>query len=240
MTDSIQNKPAITTKGYVQVNAGVIKNAAEEAYSYLGATLGGEVNYKNTYLRGEAGAGTALTGKLEIGHEFDIGKNMGLDLSAKGQYSRNNFESSLYMGVGSGMNMNINGVSYPVENVQTANANWKAGETRLGAQAELTFKSKHAKFGVGLEGGLRHSTSPNISMNFAGTQSTLTIENEGKEPTTITSKTNDFSVKRDLNKKAGYITPTLSAEIQLGKKSNFSFVANADMYQGQAGIRYTF
>lgn len=43
MTDSIQNKPAITTKGYVQVNAGVIKNAAEEAYSNLGATLGGEV-----------------------------------------------------------------------------------------------------------------------------------------------------------------------------------------------------
>ena len=143
------------------------------------------------------------------------------------------------MEVGS-VNMNINDVSSSTEVVQTVNANWKAGETRLGAQAELTFKSKHAKFGVGLEGGLRHSTFPNISMNVTGTKSTVTIENEGKEPTTITSKTNDFSVKRDLTKKAGYITPTLSAEVQLGKKSNFSFVANADMYQGQAGIRYTF
>ena len=44
----------------------------------------------------------------------------------------------------------------------------------------------------------------------------------------------------NLNQKNGYITPTVSAEVNLGKKSGFSFVANADLYQGQAGIRYTF
>lgn len=222
MTPPIQNKPVITAKGYAQANAGVIKNAADEVYSNLGATIGGEVNYKNTYLRGEAGAGTALTGKLEIGHEFDIGKNMGLDLSAKGQYTRSNSTSSLHAIFDYTESGETNGVPYTKQELRTANVNWNAGETRLGAQAELTFKSKNAKFGVGLEGGLRHSTSPDIDINFANGNGT------------------PVSVKKDLNKQTGYITPTLSAEVQLGKKSNFSFVANADMYQGQAGIRYTF
>lgn len=224
-TKSVQNQPAVTATGYVQANAGIISNAAKEKYTNAGIAIGGQVNYKKTYLRGEAGAGTALTGKLELGHEFDIGKNMGLDLSAKSQYSSSAFKNNSTIELRDRDVVTQNGVTYSSENVAISDTQWHPGEIRTGAQAELTFQSKHAKFGVGVEGGLRHSISPDINFNVYGDN--MYGECSG-------------SYNLNLNKNVGYITPTLSAEVQLGKKNNFSFVANADMHQGQAGIRYTF
>ena len=222
MTKPISAKPAVTTKGYAQANLGIIQNAAGENYTNIGATLGVQANYKNTYMKGEAGAGTALTGKIELGHEFDIGKNMGLDLSAKGQYSRAMQKSSFHAEVQEVSQTSQNGVVYTTKNGATIESRWHASEMRLGTQAELTFKTKRAKFGVGVEGGMRRSGSTDIHMDYVST--------DGLRVT----------IDKNLNKKLGYVTPTFDTEIQLGRKSNFSFVANADRFQGQAGIRYTF
>ena len=72
MTIPISKK--VQTEFYAQGNAGVLRNPAGENFSNIGAALGGEINYKGTYLKAEAGAGTALSGRVELGHEFDIGK----------------------------------------------------------------------------------------------------------------------------------------------------------------------
>ena len=225
MTGEITERRAgVQVSGYAQANGGIIKNPADEKYANIGAALGGEINYKGTYLKAEAGAGTALTGKLELGHEFDLSKNMGLDISAKATANKT-LKSSKLM---SNFNYNVNGILGEMSSVTT----WHPGDVRVGLQPELTFKSKNDKFkfGVGVEGGWRKSTSPDIEHNYL-----LEYKPETGSPVNL----ND-TVKYDLNKSGAYITPTVSAEVKLGKIGDFSLVANADMYQGQAGIRYTF
>jgi len=37
-----------------------------------------------------------------------------------------------------------------------------------------------------------------------------------------------------------YVTPKVSAELNLGKNSHWALTANADRFQGNAGIKYTF
>lgn len=225
MTGEITERRAgVQVSGYAQANVGIIKNLADEKYANIGAALGGEINYKGTYLKAEAGAGTALTGKFELGHEFDLGKNMGLDISAKATANKT-LKSSKLM---SNFNYNVNGILGEMSSVTT----WHPGEVRVGLQPELTFKSKNDKFkfGVGVEGGWRKSTSPDIEQNYS-----LEYKREAGSSVNL-----NHTLKMDLNKSCAYITPTVSAEVKLGKKGDFLLVANADMYQGQAGIRYTF
>ena len=200
-------------KGYAQAGAGIIRNPAKENYLNVGATLGGEANYKGTYLRAEVGAGTAFTGKAQFGHEFELKPNVGLDLSAKAQISSGTSQNQFHV--------TVNADDY----TERAYHKWHPGEARLGGAAQLSFKSKQAKVGLGIEGGVRQSLSPDITVKYD-------IMNKDGSFTT-------GSVGHNGNKSKGYVTPTVSADVKLGK-SNFSFVANADMYQGQAGFRYTF
>ena len=37
-----------------------------------------------------------------------------------------------------------------------------------------------------------------------------------------------------------YVTPKVSAELNLGKTNNWSLVANADRFGGNAGVRFKF
>ena len=236
MTIPISKK--VQTEFYAQGNAGVLRNPAGENFSNIGAALGGEINYKGTYLKAEAGAGTALSGRVELGHEFDIGKNLGFEISSKAQTIRNLKSNSYHTEFDTRMNGEINGVPYSIGNLHTGDSKWYSGETRLGAAAKLNFKSKNAKFGIGLEGGMRKSTARDVSFYFADHES-VTVSVNGERPETVTLGA-ECTQHLNLNQKNGYITPTVSAEVNLGKKSGFSFVANADLYQGQAGIRYTF
>ena len=157
---------------------------------------------------------------------------MGLDISAKAMASQGQKTKSF-------LSTSANRVTVPTNEVifQASNkTKWHPGEIRVGLQPELTFKSKNekVKFGVGLEGGWRKSTSPDIEHNY-----TLHVEST-QENGLQQDVTHQRNIKMDLNKSGVYITPTVSAEVKLGKKGNFSIVANRDMYQGQAGIRYTY
>lgn len=239
MTNPVSNK--VQAEVYVQGNAGAVRNPAGESFSNIGTTLGGEVNYKGTYLKAEAGAGTALSGKLEVGHEFDIGKNMGLDLSAKVQTATstktNEFNHDFTTHANGNIKTETGDIPFDIKSGDAVVAQWHSGEARLGGAAELTFKSKNAKFGVGLEAGVRQSTAHDVNWNFEHNYS-IGVSYEGEEYSNTIQHRDRGSL--DLYKQSGYITPTVSAEVKLGKNSPFSFTANADLYQGQAGIKYTF
>lgn len=83
------------------------------------------------------------------------------------------------------MNGKINGVPYSIGNLHTGDAKWHSGETRLGAAAKLNFKSKNAKFGIGLEGGMRKSTAGDVNFHFADHES-VTVSVNGERPETVT------------------------------------------------------
>lgn len=121
MTIPISKK--VQTEFYAQGNAGVLRNPAGENFSNIGAALGGEINYKGTYLKAEAGAGTALSGRVELGHEFDIGKNLGFEISSKAQTIRNLKSNSYHTEFDTRMNGEINGVPYSIGNLHTGDSN---------------------------------------------------------------------------------------------------------------------
>lgn len=234
MTDAITNNTKPQVKAYAQANAGIVHNPAGKNFSNIGATLGGEVNYKSTYLKAQGGAGTALSGKIELGHEFDIGKNMGLEVSAKAQTTRSLVTNELQYNSNKKTNYKLgNGIQYETNFSDEVEVNWKPGETRVGMGTKLNFKSKLAKIGIGVEGGMRKSTNKDVNLD---------LSRHVEIPVTGNTTYIDYNpqLKVKLKEKKGYITPTVSAEVKMGKKSNLSFVADADMYQGKAGIRYTF
>ena len=93
----------------------------------------------------------------------------------------------------------------------------------------LTFKGKKGNIKAGLECGYRANNAPNISQ---------TIEMQYQDNGNIVKQKVTNSV--NLKESGFYATPKVSAELKLGKKGNWSLIADADMYQGNAGIKYTF
>ena len=228
MTEPIANKVQVT--GYTGVQAGVVNTPSSQetvttpgqlritnptsTYMNAGAILGGEISYKGSFARAEVGAGTALSGKIELGHSFDIGRNMGLELSGKAQANMNLIKSDYSASVYAGDNNLSSGAGIKQK--------WRPGETRLAGAAKLTFGSAKAKFGVGLEAGARKSLRPDMNYDLTA------IAN-------ATESTMQGSIK---NKSQFYATPTVSADVKISK--NLSFNANADLHQAQAGIRWNF
>lgn len=242
MADPITNKVQLT--GYAGVQAGVIKSPSDNAYLNSGATFGGQVSYRGTFLRGQIEAGTALGGKLELGHTFDIGRNMGLELSAKAQTSKslvgnNTFNASDSTFNSYTANINTQGqstlVSVEVPGHSDYSANWKGGETRVGGAAKFTFGSNKAKFGIGIEAGTRKGNAPTMSYAYES-NSNIDIVVDGKPVTTEHKAYSSVMVKP--NNARFYATPTFTADVKISK--NLSFNANADFQQGQVGIRYNF
>ena len=228
MADPITNKVQVT--GYAGAQAGVVNTPSSQVsqfnpgqvrffnptdtYMNAGAVLGGEISYKGSFARAEVGAGTALSGKIELGHSFDIGRNMGLELSGKAQANMNLIKSDYSASVYAGDNNLASGVGIKQK--------WRPGETRLAGAAKLTFGSTKAKFGVGIEAGSRKSLRPDMNYDLTAKAG-------------ATESTMQGSIK---NKSQFYATPTVSADVKISK--NLSFNANADLHQAQAGIRWNF
>ena len=63
---------SLNANAYVQALAGIINTPVKESYQYAGVELGGNLNFKGTYLNAQAGIGSALFGEVKLGHEFDI------------------------------------------------------------------------------------------------------------------------------------------------------------------------
>lgn len=228
MTEPVSNK--VQLSGYTGVQAGVINTPSSQetvanpgqlrisyptsTYMNAGAILGGEISYKGSFARAEVGAGTALSGKIELGHTFDIGRNMGLELSGKAQANMNLIKSDYSADVVVVDNNSVTGAGIEQK--------WRPGETRLAGATKLTFGSTKAKFGVGIEAGSRKSLRPDMNYDLTAKAGATEFTMQG-------------SIK---NKSQFYATPTLSADVKISK--NLSFNANADLNQAQAGIRWNF
>ena len=244
MADPKVSLKKVQVTGYTGIQAGVVKSPTDNAYLSSGAILGGEANYRGTFLRGQVQAGTSFGAKLELGHTFDIGRNMGLELSAKTQIDKSLMGNNTY----TPGNQAIKGYTCTVDTqtnttsvVETQalahsnySASWKSGETRTGLAAKFTFGSQKAKFGVGVEGGIRNGNRPTMTYSYESNDFVdMTVD--GKK---VENESHYSCVVGETTKSGAYITPTLSADIKLGKR--LSFNANADLHQGFAGIRYNF
>lgn len=224
MTQPITNTTPVKANAYVQVDGGV-NNYTNTRELNLGATLGGQVKKGGTYANAEVGYGTAFKAKAELGHEFNLGKNMGLELSGNAEYKKATTPSTLY-------------TSFTAGNTTISNSNkWHDGLKKAGTSLMMTFHGKKGNIKVGAEVGAYTNSAPNISQNYTiNEDKKMTVDNN--ETNMRESHTAEFSYNGKNS--GGYITPKISAELNLGKKGNWSAVANASVFGGNAGIRYTF
>lgn len=218
------NTTPVKTNAYVQAEGGV-NNYTNARGLNLGATLGGEINKGGTYANAEVGYGTAFKAKAEVGHEFNIGKNMGLDLSANAEYKKSTVSSSYT-------------TSLRTDNAMVIDSNkWHDGLKKVGTALMMSFHGKKGNIKIGAEVGVYANSAPNITKNYTiDEDKKLTVNN--KE--TIIRETHNAEFSYNGSNSGTYVTPKISAELNLGKKGHWSAVANADAFGGNAGIRYTF
>ena len=236
---SINQKPQVF-KGYVQAQGG-FASAGADKIALFGVTGGVEARKKGFHAGAEVGAGTMFQAKAEIGKEFSIGKNMGLDLSGKAEYRQSllgkNIENENYSST-TDVTLKLENeqdVNYHYEAPVSITSKWASRETRYAGSAKLKYQKGNVNIGVGVEGGYRANNAPDTNYNVIINEK-ISVSKDGE------TKTYDIPTQISSNKNrhmsGAYITPTVSAEVKAGK--HISFTANADMYQGQAGIRYTF
>ena len=246
MTNPVSKSNKVQFTGYAGAQAGLVRNVSNEIYANAGAMLGGEINYKGTFLRAQIGRGTATSKSVELGHTFDIGRNMGLELSAKAQDSRSLIAkgdacatiNSKAQGTVTDKNKETGEnaqVLYNYSDSAKIKTKWSMADSRLGGQAKLTFGSSTARFGVGVEAGIHYDNKPTVGYNYSSNY-TLDADIYGEKKTIQFQSKADGTLVENTTK--GYVTPAVSADIKLNK--HLSFNANADLYQAQAGIRYNF
>ena len=229
MTIPITNTP-VKANAYVQVEGGV-NNYTNAQQANLGAALGGEISKGGTFAKAEVGYGTAFKAKTEVGHEFNIGKNMGLELSANAQYTRSNHHSTADTKI---TYMN------PYESKEySSTTSWKDGLRKAGGALALNFKGKKGNIKAGVEVGAYKNNAPDIQLNV--NYQTL-VETKNNETQEINKEIYNNSTKCDIKQRNSgvYVTPKVSAELNMGKQGNWSLVANADRFGGNAGIKFKF
>ena len=160
--------------------------------------------------------------KLEAGQKISLNNKWDLDLTGKADYKK-----------------------YNTGTAQIDNDTYTSREIKLGAQAEAQYTTGKFELGIGLEGGYRKEVDRSRSGG-------VEIDPDGPgcwtEPNPFRSRaasgnsgsanfTNREETSKALKAK-GYITPTVSAKYNINEA--ISIVANADLTQGEAGVRFTF
>lgn len=203
----------VKAKGYVQAEGGIYRANDINYYANLGITLGGRVSKGSTFANAEVGYGTAFRAKAEVGHEFKLNKNgnMGLELAGNAEYLRNGQKSEY-----------LSEVTIEKSGKYTSKSSWQDGYKKAGVSGMFNFKGKKGNVKVGLEAGYSRNNAPDIN-------ETYTINSNHIRHETLKNHESGF-----------YATPKVSAELNIGKKGDWSAIADADMHRGNVGIRYTF
>ena len=243
----VSNKPQVTA--YTGIEAGVIRNSAKENFAMAGLVLNGEVSWKGAFARTKFMAGTALGGEAELGYRFDLGRNMGLELSAKTQMYRNQVSE---LGSTTQTAESHHRAEYTINNQDGTNtinyafddnhtSSWKHGMQQTGLKAQLNFGSKKTQFGVGLEAGTRNSLRPTINYN---SDADFSIDAQAGDKK-VNIENLQKSVAINVNNGAtGYVDGTVQFKQELGK--NFTLQADANVpiidkskaFQAHVGIAY--
>lgn len=219
----IQQSQKTEVKGYVQGGINVVGMPKAPIQGDLGIKAGAQVEKKAFHASAEAGIGIGLfQAKAEVGHKIDLNNNWDLDLAGKAEYKAQ---------LGHQNNLIINGY-VDTEGQEPLGfeykASWAHNEIRLGAKAEAQYTTGKFKLGAGIEGGYRANTLDDIHFQH----NAEFVDMAGEKH----SANNEVYV--DCGHKGGYFTPTVSAEYNIGK--GFSVMAKGDIYQGEAGVRFTF
>ena len=203
--------------GYVQLSPLKANNFAKGMTYTPSIMVGGGIEDKHFKMMLEAGYSTnnVLDVNFEAGPKFKLNKDWTLTTGLKMAYAGE---------VGD----NKNAVAITNSNLKeefTETLGWNEQSLRGGLKAEANYSTENLNIGVGLEGGY-YSKGPEIAMYYDSSVF------DGKD-----SASQSTIFKRD-GKNGVYITPTVSADYQLGKGVSLNLKANA--FEGNAGIRYTF
>lgn len=209
----------VNAKFYVKAEGGAYNKYNVKTETIGLALLGGEITKGGAHTKAEVGYGTGLGAAANAGYEFNLGKNVGFDLAANAEYYRSNTSETtkLYMSIDGQEPMSL------------VNKN-NNGYFKAGGQALFNFKGKLGNVKAGVEAGWRTNGGANMSLST----SVAKEDSEGNKATT-TYVNNINTIER-----GAYVTPKISAELLLDKKGHWSAIADADMYKGIAGIKYTF
>ncbi|MBR1775710.1 hypothetical protein IJ750_01380 [bacterium] len=222
----------LNTELFVQAQAGAVRNAANDKYANAGVAGGVKVEKNGNYLKAEAGIGTALSGKLELGHDFALNKSktMGIGLSANAEASRAFATNEQNVNITSEARMIINDVEQNAISNLSSQAKWHPNNLSFGAKAEMFNRGKRGEIRVGIEGGVQKNYAPDCELS---TKATISASTPDVEPVTAQTR-----LAIDNSATRAYVTPTIYGELNAGK--GFSLFADLKINQGQAGIRYTF
>jgi hypothetical protein len=165
----------------------------------------------------EAKLGAPLELKLEAGQKIPLNNKWDLDLTGKADYKK----------------------QYIAIKIDTPDS-YTSREIKLGAQAEAQYTTGKFELGIGLEGGYRKEVDRTrlggIEIDPDG-PGCWTEPNPFRSRAASTSSANKEESSNALKAK-GYITPTVSAKYNINEA--ISIVTNADLTQGEAGVRFTF
>ena len=222
---NLQQSPKTPVKGYVQGSFNVANMPKAPVLGDVGVKAGIQVEKKGFHAGAEAGIGfNLMQAKAEVGHKFDLNNKWDLDLTGKAEYK------TQYGSPKNWLNLSYD-VQYgdaPSQNYQVNETwEWNHNEIRLGAKAEANYTTGNFKLGAGIEGGYRANSLYDINSH-------LQVEHEANGENQVV----EAGYNLPLKSKGAYITPTVSAEFNAGK--GISFVAKGDIYQGEAGVRFTF
>ena len=219
----IQQSQKPEVKGYVQGGINVAGMPKAPTQGDLGVKAGVQLEKKAFHAGAEAGIGIGLfQAKAEVGHKFDLNNKWDLDLAGKAEYKTQLGKPNLVY-----MKNTFALEGMEPQELEYKNS-WGFNEIRLGAKAEAQYTTGKFKLGVGLEGGYRGNTLGDVHIQMRHEYA------DGKG----NAMTYEESAYIDRGHKGGYVTPTLSAEYNIGK--GLSIMAKGDIYQGEAGVRFTF
>ena len=186
--------------------------------SLLGINPEAKVEYKGWYAGAEVAAGTALSGKVELGKEIEFNKNWGMDVSAFASHDVNLVHSEAMIGKTSNIttqkylsDFNLDDISVKM-NIP--------GVFRTGIKAMANYTTNDGKFtiGAGLSG--QHAAKNSID-----------VKNEGS------IVTDPVQLLENTFQKHGYVlTPELSAEYRFNDR--IALEANGNFFGGEIKVKH--
>lgn len=195
-------------RGYVVAKGGFVTNATKESIGNAQIAFGGKVTGQNGYYtKAEVGYGNAFQANVEVGKKFELANNFDIETSVGGQYFQTTNKSNYYKAV---FEENIN-----------LGPTWKPNDLRGYANAGVNFKGKWGNVGLGVQGGVKHSSKSELPP-------------EGLDETIGLTRGTEITGK----KTKAYVTPTVTTKINMGKC--WSFNADVSLEQGSIGIAYNF
>ena len=204
--------------GGIGLNA-AYKQLGVDKILVFGPTANGRVEHNGWHAGASATLGTAYSAEVEVGKEFDINKNWGLDLSAHAGHV-----GTLCQG------KNSSTIEHYVNNngkvdVETATAEWKPKVTTAGVKAMANYTTNNGKFtfGAGVSGQYATNNAKNVSLT------TPYMDDQVPKSTTTNI----------INHKEGLVfSPEIKASYNAGK--HISLEANGNFFGGGLTARYTF